>query len=209
MSATRVRLDPAERRRQLLDLGLDMLSVKRLEELSIDALAEVAGISRGLLYHYFSSKREFHLAILRRMADEVVAITAPSGQGDPLSQLVGSLDAYVDFVTANHDAYSAFVRAAAGGDEDYRAIYVDARTALTDRVFDTAGAEVLAAVGIVDSPAVRLMVWGWSAMVEDVLLTWIDDDRGVTREQLLDMLAGALAGLGATATSASRHDDTA
>jgi AcrR family transcriptional regulator len=192
MSTTRIRLAPEARREQLLDLGVDQLSVRRLEELSIDTLAEVAGISRGLLYHYFSSKREFHLAVLRRMADRVVAITAPDDDQPSLDQLVRSLEAFVDFVSANHESYVSFVRAAAAGDEEFHRIYEDARAALTDRIFDRAGGEVLAEFGVVDSPAVRLMVRGWSASVEEVVLSWLEDDRGISKEQVLTMLAAAL-----------------
>jgi len=192
MSATRTRLAPAQRREQLLDLGVDQLSVRRLEDLSIDTLAEVAGISRGLLYHYFSSKRDFHLAVLRRMADRVIAITAPVEELPPLEQLVRSMAAFVDFVSDNHESYVSFVRAAAAGDEEFHRIYEEARSALTDRIFVQAGGEVLASFGVVDSPAVRLMVRGWSASVEDIVLSWLDDDRGVTKPELLDMLARSL-----------------
>lgn len=200
MSTTRTRLDPDRRREQLLDLGVELLSVRRLEDLSIDALAEVAGISRGLLYHYFSSKRDFHLAVLRRMAHTMFRLTAPTLDLPPAEQLVGSLEAYVDFVSANRESYLAFVRAAAAGDEEYRQIYEDARAALTDRIFEHAGGDLLAGLGIDDSPALRLFVRGWAAMVEDVVLAWLEDARGVQRRQLLDALAGSLAAIGALAS---------
>jgi AcrR family transcriptional regulator len=195
MSTTRTRLSPDRRREQLLDLGVGLLAGRRLEDLSIDVLADEAGISRGLLYHYFAGKREFHLAVLRRMADQVVAITAPPAEGDPLSQMVTSLAAYVDFVTDNRIAYVSFVRAAAAGDQEFRQIYDEARAALTDRIFDHAGRDVLEGLGFVDGPALRLLVRGWSAMVEDTVLSWLDDDRGIEREALLRMLAEALVGV--------------
>jgi len=192
MSATRTRLDPAARREQLLDLGVELLSVRRLEDLSIDVLADEAGISRGLLYHYFSNKRDFHLAVVRRMADQVYAITAPVEDLPPLEQMTGSLSAYVDFVTANREAYVSFVRAASGGDEELHSIYESARVALTDRIFVQAGGDVLAERGISDGPAVRLMVRGWAAMVEEVVLRWLEDDRGVSKPELLQMLTTSL-----------------
>src|SRR5881227_1144331 len=135
MGTPRTRLRPDQRREQLLDLGVELLSVHRLEDLSIDALAEEAGISRGLLYHYFTGKRDFHLAVLRRMAERVYAITAPAPGGDPLDQLAGSLLAFVDFVAENREAYAAFVRAAAAGDAEYQRIYEEARASLTGRIF--------------------------------------------------------------------------
>jgi AcrR family transcriptional regulator len=198
MSATpRTRLRPAQRREQLLDLGVELMSVHRLEDLSIDVLAEEAGISRGLLYHYFTGKRDFHLAVLRRMAEQVYSVTAPDQGGSPLDQLAGSLLAFVDFVGENREAYESFVRAAAAGDAEYQQIYENARASLTDRIFEQAGPEVLAGLGIVDTPAVRLLVHGWSALVEDTVLTWLDDPRGLDKHELVGLLARALAGVGA------------
>lgn len=194
--AKRTRLGPEERREQLLGLGVRLLSVKRLEELSIDVLAEVAGISRGLLYHYFSNKRDFHLAVLRRMSEEIVAITAPVEGAEPLEQLMASLTAYVDFVSEKRDAYVSFVRAAAAGDAAYQEIYEQARSALVDRIFDSSGSEVLAGFGATDGPPLRLLVRGWSAMVEDVVLSWLEDDRGIDKAHLVAMLAGSLATIG-------------
>lgn len=202
MSTTpRTRLDPERRREQLLDLGVELLSVRRLDELSIDTLAEVAGISRGLLYHYFASKRDFHLAVLRRMADRVVEITAPDDDVAPLDQMVRSLEAYVDFVVANRELYVSFVRAAAAGDEEFQRIYEDAREALTDRIFWHAGSDVLAEFGVVDGPEARLMVHGWSASVEAVVLSWLADDRGIEKARLLEMLASSLPGVASVVTS--------
>jgi len=196
VTSTRTRLAPAQRREQLLDLGVQLLSVRRLDDLSIDELSEEAGISRGLLYHYFSSKRDFHLAVLRRMADRLVAVTAPVEGLPPLEQLQRSLDAFVDFVVTNRDAYVSFNRAAAAGDTDFHVIYEDARVALTDRIFVVADSEMLAEIGLEDSPAVRLMVRGWSALVEELLLRWLEDDRGLSRAQLVELMTGALPSLG-------------
>ena len=63
--------------------------------------------------------------------------------------------------------------------------------ALTDRIFtEDAQGEI-----IPDTPAARLMVRGWSAMGEEMVLTWAADPAGVTREQLLEALAVSLPGL--------------
>jgi AcrR family transcriptional regulator len=195
VSTSRIRLSPEQRRAQLLDLGVHLLSEHGLEDLSIDLLAEQAGISRGLLYHYFSSKREFHLAVLRRMADHVIESTAPSGVGSPLEQMQGSLAAYVDFVAENHDAYAAFVRAAAGGDTPYHQIHEDSRRALTERFFDPAYGDVRASIGLTDDDRSRLIVRGWSALVEEMVLSWLAGPGGLTRGELVRLLSGALPAL--------------
>ena len=84
-----------------------------------------------------------------------------------------SLDAYVGYVEENFAGYTSLVRGAASGDEDLQRIYEEAQTALTERIFDEAGDADGTARGLLevftieDTPAVRLMVRGWSAMTED------------------------------------------
>jgi len=192
--AQRTRLTPEQRRAQLLDLGVRLLATRSLDELSIDLLAEEAGISRGLLYHYFGNKHDFHEAVVRRAADDLIATTTPPADGDPMTRLVTSLAAYVDYVVANHEGYLSLVKAAAGGNETLREIYEEAREALNGRVFreDQRG-QILP-----DTPATRLLVRGWSAMTEELVLSWIADPAGLTREQLLDVLAASLPALVAT-----------
>jgi AcrR family transcriptional regulator len=190
-AAARTRLSPEQRREQLLDLGVRLLATRSLDELSIDLLAEEAGISRGLLYHYFGNKHDFHLAVVRRAADDLIAQTAPPVDGEPAERLLVSMAAYVDYVVANHEGYLSLVKAAAGGNETLREIYEEARSALNGRVFreDPRGTIVP------DTPATRLAVRGWSAMVEELVLSWIDDDRGLSREQLIELLASSLPAL--------------
>jgi AcrR family transcriptional regulator len=189
-------MSPDLRREQLLDLGVKLFSSRSLDELSIDTLAEEAGISRGLLYHYFGNKQDFHRAVVRRAADDLIRVTAPVQHGAPLDRLARSLEAYLDYVVANYEGYTSLVRGASGGNEDLREIYEEARAALTDRIFDIAGQEgVLEQFAAQDTPAVRLMVRGWSAMAEDVVLAWVRDDRGIAKDDLLTMLAAALPGI--------------
>ena len=192
---TRTRLSPTERRAQLLDLGMVLLAERGLDDLSIDVLAEHAGISRGLLYHYFSDKRDFHLAVLRRMSDEVVAITAPPADGTPMSRMLASLDSYVGFVADNHAGYASFLRAARSGDADFHAIYEDSRRALLDRIFEVSTPEELAPLGLYDDPRGHLLVRGWSALVEETVMAWLEDPAGLSRDDLLMLLTAALPGI--------------
>ncbi len=192
MTSARVRMTPDNRREQLLALGVRLFATRSLEDLSIETLAEEAGISRGLLYHYFGNKQQFHTAVVRRAADDLYAVTAPSGEGSALEQLAGSLARYVDYVKENYQGYVSLLRGAAGGHEGLREIYEDSRAALTDRLFDTPVSEEAAALGLADTPPVRLVVRGWAAFTEEVVVEWVRDDRGLTREELLTTLAAAL-----------------
>ena len=187
----RTRLSPDQRREQLLDLGVSLLATRSLDELTIDVLAEEAGISRGLLYHYFGGKLGFREAVVRRAVDDLVAQTAPPAGGEPLDRLLASLAAYVDYVEANHEGYRSIVKTAASGNETLRDLYDEARFALTDRIFtEDAQGDLIA-----DTPATRLLVRGWAALTEELVLAWIEDHHGVSREELLATLTAALPSL--------------
>jgi len=189
--APRYRLGPEERRSQLLDLGVKLLATRSLDELSIDLLAEEAGISRGLLYHYFGNKHAFHEAVVRRAADDLIAQTAPPADGDPLERLLTSMAAYVDYVVANYEGYLSLVRGAAGGNEILREIYEESRSALTDRMYTEDAQGVI----IEDTPATRLLLRGWAAMCEELVVTWRAEPTSVTRDELLALIVGSLPAL--------------
>ncbi len=195
MSAPRVRMSPDGRREQLLELGVRLLGSRPLEEISIETLAEEAGISRGLLYHYFGNKQDFHTAVVQRAADDLLRVTAPTGDGTPLEQLAESLARYVDYVEENYQGFVSLLRGAAGGNDALRKIAAESRAALTERLFDPQVADEAAQFGLTDTPQARLVVRGWAAFVEEVVLEWVSDRRGLSRDELLMILWTSLPAL--------------
>lgn len=187
---SRTRLTPDARRAQLLDLGISLFARRPIEEISIDEVAEAAGISRGLLYHYFGGKRGFRLAVVRQAAEEFVASTAPPPIADPMERLAASIGVYLDYVEDNPEGYFSLVRAAVAGDPQMRSVYVDARAALADRVMDLG---VLDQLG--DPVSARLLVRGWLSMAEEIVLAWQEPDSGVDKDQVKALLVGTVAQL--------------
>jgi AcrR family transcriptional regulator len=188
-TAPRTRLSSDERRAQLLDLGVRLFAKRSLSEISIDLLAETAGISRGLLYHYFGGLAGFQEAVVRRAAADLIARTAPPEDGDVVERLLVSVRAYVEFVDENYEGYLSLVSGAKSGNESLRAIYDDARAALTDRIFTSDSGHLLE-----DTPATRLLVRGWAALAEEMMLDW-KARGGVTRDELVGLISGALPAL--------------
>ena len=48
---------------------------------------------------------------------------------------------------------------------------------------------------LVDTPRVRLLVHGWAAMTEAIVLEWAQEPAAISREELLDTLATSLPAL--------------
>lgn len=193
----RTRLAPAQRRAQLIELGVRMLATRTLDDLSVEDLAQEAGISRGLLFHYFASKHEFHVEVVRAAAAELLARTEPSPQLAPTDALRAGLAAFVGYVEENPDGYRSLVRGAATGDPELRQIFEETRAALASRVV-----AVLAELGLPSGERAMLAVHGWVAFVEECVVRSIDGGiRG--RAALLDLLGGALPALVRAADTAA------
>src|SRR5688572_2802564 len=114
----RQRLDVDERRAQLVELGLSHFGGKAYDEVSIDDIAQAAGISKGLLYHYFPTKRAFYVACVRSAAAHLFAMTETPEDTPPLERLTRGLDAYLDYVRAHRRAYATLMRSGAAVDRE-------------------------------------------------------------------------------------------
>jgi len=176
-SGSRTRLDVEQRRAQLLALGLQLFADRSYDEISIDELASAAGISKGLLYHYFTSKRDFYISCVRMSAEQLVERTKPPDTLEPLEQLRRGLEAYLDFVEEHGRSYAALFRAGIGTDEEVAAIIDDTRATILQRLVEGLGTGTV-------PPAMRSALRGWLGYVEAVVLDWIDF-RDVERERLV------------------------
>ena len=197
-SVPRTRLSPDARRAQLVELGLQMLSTRSLDNLVVEDIAVAAGISRGLLFHYFPSKREYREAVVRAAAADLLDHVAPDPTLPLADQLRSAVAAFVDYVHDNRDGYVSLLRGASGGDPALRAIFDDTRTAIVTRVVDH-----LAELSAGEPPhRVRLSVRGWVAYAEEVVLDWLAEaPPDLDRRGVIEMLDRALLALVASAAA--------
>src|SRR5882672_1458403 len=65
MATARRRLSPEDRRAELLALGAEVFGKRPYDDVRVDEIAELAGVSRALMYHYFPDKRAFFAAVVR------------------------------------------------------------------------------------------------------------------------------------------------
>lgn len=178
----RIRLSSEDRRRQLVGIGLRLLVTRPIHELAIDEVAAEAGISRGLLFHYFPTKRDYYIAVVRSAGDRMLGHTEVLDDGSPRSREHAVTEGFVSFIRRRRANYVALVRAASGGDDRVMEVYQDVRATLVDRV--------LGAMGRVDADEMtRLAVRGWLAMAEEMA---IEAGEDIETEALVDYLVVAL-----------------
>ncbi|MBW3659496.1 MAG: TetR/AcrR family transcriptional regulator [Actinobacteria bacterium] len=185
----RKRLSREERRAQLVALGREEVERVSFDGLSTDRVAAAAGISRGLLFHYFPRRDDFLVAIAEDAADELLTILDPDPDLAPVAQLRASLAAYVDHISTNRTTYLALIRGAAGGKPEMLVVFDRTRGALTDRI--------LAALDVAPSDAARLraVARGYLAFAEEIAVTWLRDGAGLDRDELLELLELSLLGI--------------
>ena len=184
----RVRLDNEQRRAQLLELAKRAFSDRAYDEVSIDDLARVANISKGLLYHYFPTKRDIYVAGLREISDELVdAITQVPQSLAPIEQVRGSVDAYLEHIARHSRAFVALMRGGIGSDPVVAAIVESVRTRLFDKFL--AGSPFASLV--TGDARFEIAVRGWIGFVEAASIDWCANPR-LSRSELCDLMTAVL-----------------
>lgn len=110
--ADRRRLSPEDRRNELLALGAEVFGQRPYDEVRIDEIAERAGVSRALMYHYFPDKRAFFAAVVRAEGERLFEATnTPPQPGLSLfEQLHAGVLAYLHYDEAHpHGAWAAYM----------------------------------------------------------------------------------------------------
>ena len=182
------RLEPDARRAHLLAVGATVFGSKAYDEVQIDQIAKEAGVSRGLLYHYFPSKRAFFAAIIQGGYDEILAVTQPDPRLAPAEQLEAGLRAYLDYVESHPHMYRAIFRTAAGLEQTAQEV--------VNRNLDLQARRILAAFGGPSAPhsLTYLAVRAWLAFLIHAVLDWLDHGARGDRQKLFDICVGALRG---------------
>jgi AcrR family transcriptional regulator len=111
----------SDRRAAILDAARLAFAEGSYHEVSLDSVADRAGVSKALLYEHFSSKRELYQAMLEmHTADLVGRIGAAVGQAEPGEpRLLAGLNAFLDFVQDRRGGWRVIFRNA--GDPDVAA----------------------------------------------------------------------------------------
>ncbi|MFJ5682981.1 TetR/AcrR family transcriptional regulator [Streptomyces sp. NPDC093099] len=200
------RLSVEERRTQLLDAALGLFAHRAPEEVSLDDVAVAAGVSRPLVYRYFSGgKQQLYEEALRSAADELERCFTEPPVGPPTERLGRVLDRYLAFVDQHDTGFSALLR---GG-----SVCETSRTsAIVDEVRRAAAEQILLHLGTGDGTAapgarLRMLVRTWIAAVESASLIWLDEEKRPAADELRDWLVDHLIAL--LVVTAATDEDTA
>lgn len=101
------RLPAAARRRQLLDIALTEFAEQGYSGVSMDRVAEAAGVTKPVLYQHFRSKRALYLELVDDVSGrlESAVVKATADASSPREQVEAGFRVYFRFVREHRDAY--------------------------------------------------------------------------------------------------------
>ncbi|RDH77738.1 TetR/AcrR family transcriptional regulator [Mycolicibacterium moriokaense] len=193
MSETRRRLSPDDRRSELLTLGAKVFGERPYDEVRIDEIAERAGVSRALMYHYFPDKRAFFAAVVRAEGDRLFEATnfPPRPELTMFEQLRQGVLAYLRYDESHpHGAWAAYV-GMGSADPVLRGIEDTDNERQVNRLMDRMNATL---GGDLDSKVerdIRITMYGWLAFTMEMCRQRILDPS-IDADQIADTCAHAL-----------------
>ncbi|MFI1957204.1 TetR/AcrR family transcriptional regulator [Streptomyces althioticus] len=177
------RLSVEERRSQLLEAALSLFAHRAPEEVSLDDVAEAAGVSRPLVYRYFpGGKQQLYEAALKSAADELRDCFDEPEEGPLLPRLTRAVERYLAFVGRHDAGFSALLQ---GGS----VVETSRTTAIVDGVRRAAAEHILRHLGVEGpGPRLRMTIRMWITAVEAASLIWLDEGKQPPPEELRDWL---------------------
>lgn len=91
-------MTPGDCRQHILCVATGMLDTRLIDAISINAVAQAAGVSAGLLFHYFGTQRKFRKAVAHAAAWQLLGEIAPDPALSAAAQLHGGIEAFVGYV---------------------------------------------------------------------------------------------------------------
>jgi AcrR family transcriptional regulator len=153
------------------------------EQVSVDEVAEAAGVSHGLVFQYFGSKRGLYVASLEPLIERFRSRVEPDPSLPPVERLRTGLRNFADAIGEHPAGYRNLMTRASAFSE-VREELERARWWRVNRLADAMGLDP-------ELPAVRLGLRAWTSYVEAAMLTWLEEGAP-DRDEMVEMLVRAL-----------------
>ncbi|WP_372352701.1 TetR/AcrR family transcriptional regulator [Streptomyces sp. KL116D] len=175
----------AARRAELISIGRKLFADTSYDALSMDDIARHAGVAKGLIYYYFTSKRGYYLAIIEDSVGDLVDRAHSTGGLAPVDRVHRTVDGYLRYAEHHQAAYRAIVTGGVGFDTEVQAIRDGVRAEMIATIAQ-------GAYGRTELPELaRTALLGWLCSVEGVTLDWIGR-HGLERDTVRALLVRTL-----------------
>lgn len=187
----RYRRFPREMRRaQIIACASRLFSERNYSSVSTTEIAQAAGINRGLLHHYFGTKRDLYLEVVREMVRVPPPPVPEDTAGLTVEEVWGLfLDAWLTMVEQHRGTWLAAVGGEGfGRDRQVERVLEGAREAMVERIIEVTG-EDSASAGTIE---LKALVRAWIGMAEAATKEWLLR-RSLSRDQVRVLLMDSAA----------------
>jgi AcrR family transcriptional regulator len=182
------RLGYDERRAEILAAARRLFSERHYSAVSTEHIARAAGVTRGLLNHYFGTKRELYLEVVRDLVRPLsIPVGAPTERRSMEAVVAAWVARWLDAVEQNRGTWLAAIGAEGfGRDPDLELIVQQSRDDTVERII-----EVLGLAGLAHGDELRAVLRTYSGLVQLASGEWLQR-RSLTRSQVEALLSSAL-----------------
>ena len=170
-----------DRRERLLAAGAREFTRGPYEEVSTERIAERAGVAQGLLFHYFKTKRNFWVEVMRRIIEEQERAFAANTHRDPARWLREELELFL-FGLAEFPP--SMLRSGPGLNADHLEIVEARQEQAMHRIVDRMGVAEPSAL-------MQVALRGWVGLSLGAARRWLEAPA-VPRAQVLSLLTESL-----------------
>jgi AcrR family transcriptional regulator len=179
------RLEPDERRAQILTVARRMFTELPYAEVSTTAIAREAGVQRGLIHYYFGAKRDLFLTVVRELVSQMAYEVPQVDLNLPLDTLLDLfVQVFLDAAEANSAIWFAAIDAEGFG-QDPELLRI------VTRVRDRTVENMLTVLRIEPTDTVRAVLRVYSGLAEAATRQWLQA-KTLSRAQVHALLAGTL-----------------
>src|SRR3954471_10518149 len=179
------RLDPGQRREQILDAANALFAERAYDEVTIEDIARAAGVTRGLVHHYFGGRKDVYIGLLGRLGAQREERLRPPVGRSASARVADTVSRWLDWTEANRAIWLATI---APGDDiadpDVRQVVADLvrRAVALLTTFHSDIAE--------DTPRLRYALECWTALNRAATRRWLRGEA--TRDATHELLASTL-----------------
>jgi AcrR family transcriptional regulator len=107
----RKRMSAAERREQLLEVGRGAFAEKGYDAVSVEELAQRAGVTKPIIYEHFGGKEGIYAVILDREVNSLLERVADALKaGGARRRVEGAADAFLSYIEERPDGFRVLLR---------------------------------------------------------------------------------------------------
>ncbi|HEX3591054.1 MAG TPA: TetR/AcrR family transcriptional regulator [Pseudonocardiaceae bacterium] len=180
------RLEPDERRAEILACARRLFGERHYDAVSTTELARESGVARGLINHYFGTKRELYLEVIRDLMFIPEYAVEKLSHGTLEERVAASMDRFLTVIERNSAMWLATVGTGGyGRDPDIERIMQEADEIAADRMLETVGLADIT----VGREELRAMIRSFAGMAKAATREWLVS-KTLTREQVHTLLSG-------------------